>query len=136
MGGTGGKTINLKLKVDAGAEVVITQLFFDNHDFYDFEVRARKIGIKVPIIPGIMPIVSAKQIEKISRMCGAKLPQGLRERLSKHQDDNEAVKEIGIEHATAQCRDLLKHKALGIHFYTLNKSHSTKRVIERFSQTT
>lgn len=122
--------INLKRKVDAGAEIVITQLFFDNHDFYDFEARARKIGIKVPIIPGIMPIVSAKQIEKISRMCGAKLPQGLSEKLAHHQDDGEAVKEIGIEHATQQCRDLLKHKALGIHFYTLNKAHSTKRVIE------
>lgn len=122
--------INLKRKVDAGAEVVITQLFFDNHDFYDFEARARKIGIKVPIIPGIMPIVSAKQIEKISRMCGAKLPQGLREKLASHQDDHEAVKEIGIEHATAQCQDLLQHKALGIHFYTLNKATSTKRVIE------
>ena len=122
--------VNLKRKVDAGADVVITQLFFDNRDFYDFEARARKVGIQVPIIPGIMPIVSAKQIEKISRMCGAKLPQGLREQLARHQEDAEAVKQIGIEHATQQCQGLLQHKALGIHFYTLNKAYSTQRVIE------
>lgn len=128
--------VNLKRKVDAGADIVVTQLFFDNRDFYDFEDRARKIGIKVPIIPGIMPIVSVKQIEKITRMCGARLPNGLYEKLMKCQDNSDPVRDIGIEHATEQCRDLLRHQVPGIHFYTLNRSSSVHRVIEALGDIT
>ncbi len=122
--------LHLKRKVDAGADVVITQLFFDNHDFYDFVDRARKIGIQVPIIPGIMPIVNLKQVEKITRMCGAKMPQVLHQKLLAHQEDGEVVRQLGIEHAAQQCQDLIRHKAAGIHFYTLNKAYSVKRVLQ------
>lgn len=122
---------NLKRKVDAGADVIITQLFFDNQDYFDFEKRCRKIGIQIPIIPGIMPVVNAKQIEKITKMCGAKIPSALQQKLLENQDNPEAVIQIGIDHSIEQCRELIKNGALGIHFYTLNKSHSVCRVLER-----
>ena len=121
---------NLKRKVDAGVDVILTQLFFDNRHFYNFVERARRIGIQVPIIPGIMPIVNFKQIEKITRMCGATLPEGLSKKLLACQDSHERVLELGIQHATEQCRDLLNHGVPGIHFYTLNKSHSVGKVLE------
>ena len=121
---------NLKRKVDAGADAIITQLFFDNQDYFNFEKHCRKIGITIPIIPGIMPIVNGKQIEKITKMCGAKIPTTLQQKLSAHQDNPEAVLQIGIDHAASQCRELLKTGAVGIHFYTLNKAHSCRRVIE------
>ncbi len=125
----------LKRKVDAGADVIITQLFFDNHDFFDFESRCRRIGITVPIIPGIMPVVNAKQIEKITQMCGAKIPSTLRQKLIHHQENPESVIQVGIDHAISQCSDLLTHGAPGIHFYTLNKSFSCRKVIEALGQT-
>ena len=121
---------NLKRKVDAGADVIMTQLFFDNQDFFDFEKRCRAIGIQIPIIPGIMPIVNVKQIEKITKMCGAKIPDSLHQKLIKHQDDPQAIIQIGIDHAVAQCRELLKNGSPGIHFYTLNKAYSCRKVIE------
>ena len=122
---------NLKRKVDAGADVIMTQLFFDNQDFFDFEKRCRAIGIQIPIIPGIMPIVNVKQIEKITKMCGAAIPEHLHQKLVKHQDDPQAIIQIGIDHAVTQCRELLKNGSPGIHFYTLNKAYSCKKVIEQ-----
>lgn len=121
---------NLKRKVDAGADVVITQLFFDNRDYFGFVERARKIGIAVPIVPGIMPILSLKQIEKISKMCGATLPKGLHDRLEEAQNDPEAMRKVGVAHAAAQCRELLKKGVPGIHFYILNRAESTSEVLK------
>lgn len=120
---------NLKRKVDAGADIVITQLFFDNRDYFDFVNRARKIGITVPIIPGIMPILNIKQVEKIAGMCGAKIPKDLHDRLLVCGEDTDAMQKIGIEHATQQCRDLLQKGAPGIHFYTLNRSASVAEIL-------
>lgn len=122
--------INLKRKIDAGADIVITQLFFNNQDYFDFVDRARKIGITIPIIPGIMPIQNLKQIEKITKMCGAAIPRELHQQLIQSDGDAEKALEIGIQHATEQCRNLIKRGVPGIHFYTLNKSYSTRRIIE------
>jgi methylenetetrahydrofolate reductase (NADH) len=121
---------NLKRKVDAGADIVITQLFFDNRDYFDFVDRARRIGITVPIIPGIMPILSLKQIEKITKMCGASLPKELHNRLLEAQNDPEAIRRVGILHAATQCRELLKKGVPGIHFYILNRAESTSEVLK------
>jgi methylenetetrahydrofolate reductase (NADPH) len=123
----------LKQKVDAGANIVITQLFFDNTYYFDFVDRARKIGIEAPIIPGIMPILSLKQVEKITRLCGASLPKTFHQELAKHEGDAKAMREIGIHHAIAQCQELIDRDVPGIHFYTLNKSESTKQVLENLN---
>lgn len=127
------KEIDLKnfvRKVQAGADIAITQLFFNNKDYFDFVQRAREAGVKVPIIPGIMPILSMKQIEKITGLCGASLPGDLSRQLKEHESDADQIREIGIQHAIRQCRELVAQGAPGIHFYTLNKSYSTRRVIE------
>ncbi|MDO8519808.1 MAG: methylenetetrahydrofolate reductase [NAD(P)H] [Deltaproteobacteria bacterium] len=121
---------NLKRKVAAGADIVITQLYFDNKDYFDFVSRARATGITAPIIPGILPILNLKQIEKIAGMCGARIPENLRAELTSNQDSPEKMREIGIRHALAQCRELLARKVPGIHFYILNRSHSTREIIE------
>ncbi len=122
--------MHLKEKVSAGADIIITQLFFDNKDFFNFVNRARAIGIQAPIIPGIMPILSLKQIEKITSLCGAKIPWHLHEELKKNQENTEAMKEIGVQHALRQCRELVKNKVPGIHFYILNRSASTLSILE------
>ena len=120
----------LRHKVDCGLDLVITQLFYDNRDFAAFVAHARRSGITVPIIPGIMPITDFRQIERISAMCGARIPDSLRMRLEPVQDDPEAVREIGVEHAREQCRELLAMGAPGIHFYTLNRSMATRTIVE------
>lgn len=119
----------LKQKVDAGADVIITQLFFDNQLYYDFVDRARKIGIKVPIVPGIMPIINLKQIEKITSMCGASIPEKLHQSLKDNEADLESIKKIGLEHAIRQCQDLKSNGVPGIHFYTLNQSEIIRKII-------
>ena len=124
---------NLARKVAAGADIVITQLFFDNRDYFDFVVRARAAGITVPIVPGIMPILSLKQIEKITRMCGASLPKSLREELLRNESAPDKIREIGIAHALGQCRELIARGVPGIHFYILNKAASTRQVLEALS---
>jgi methylenetetrahydrofolate reductase (NADPH) len=111
---------NLKRKVDAGADLVITQLFFDNQDFFGFVERARGAGIDVPIVPGLMPIQSAHQIKHIVSMCGAAIPDDLRQQLDQAGEDVEAVHEIGTRHCLGQARDLLASGVPGIHFYVLN----------------
>ncbi|MBI2070593.1 MAG: methylenetetrahydrofolate reductase [NAD(P)H] [Elusimicrobia bacterium] len=122
---------HLKEKVEAGADYVVTQLFFDNRDYFDFVRRARAAGIHLPIVPGIMPIANFEQIRKFASMCGAKIPPALIERLSPVQNDPQAVASIGVEHATRQCLELLKGGAPGIHFYTLNKSQATQEILRR-----
>jgi len=121
---------NLKKKQDAGAEFFITQVFFDNNYFYRFVREARNIGITVPILAGIMPITSVKQIRKMSTMCGANVPVSLISMLEKYRDDDEAMKEIGIAYATNQIIDLLANDVDGIHIYTMNKPENARRIVE------
>jgi len=122
---------HLKKKVLAGASFIVTQLFFDNKYYFDFVASLRKIGVDVPVIPGIMPIMNLKQIKRFTKMCGATIPHDLMVRLEEVQDDPESVCQIGIDHAANQCRKLLMHGAPGIHFYTLNRSRATLSVLER-----
>ena len=122
---------NLKRKVDAGADVVITQLFFDNRDFYDFRERCELAGITVPIIAGIMPVLSWKGIQRMAGMCGSRIPARLLARLQRAGDDEAAVTQIGVDWAVRQCRDLLEHQVRGIHFYTLNRSMATLEIYRR-----
>jgi methylenetetrahydrofolate reductase (NADPH) len=120
---------NLKRKVEAGCEYLITQLFFDNQRYFDFVARARAAGIGVPIIPGIMPITNVRQMERFTRQCGATLPEPLLGELHRLQDDPNAVLSLGVAQATAQCLELLHRGAPGIHFYTLNKSPATRTIL-------
>jgi methylenetetrahydrofolate reductase (NADPH) len=120
----------LKVKVDAGVDFLITQLFFDNNDYWEFVKNARDIGIDVPIIPGIMPILSVPQIKRFTDMCGARIPAKLLMQIETLQDDPRAVEQCGIEYATRQCRDLLDEHAPGIHFYTLNRSKATWEIFQ------
>ena len=121
--------VHLKRKVDSGVDFVITQLFFDNARFFDFTRRARAAGIEVPILAGIMPITNVSQIERFTSMCGAAIPAELRARLDAVRDDESAVTEVGIAHATEQCRELLDRGVAGVHFYTLNKSTATRAIL-------
>lgn len=120
---------NLKQKVAAGCEVLVTQLFFDNRHYFDFVVRARAQGITAPIIPGIMPITNVAQIERFTQMCGATIPAELLNELRRVADDPAAVQALGVAHATAQCLELLDKGAPGIHFYTLNRSPATRTIL-------
>ena len=122
---------HLKLKVDAGLDFVITQLFYDNADYRDFVARARQAGITVPLIPGIMPITNAAQIQRIASLCGARIPHALQAALESAQDDEEETLRIGVRTAVEQCRELLRDGAPGIHFYTLNKSPATRAIFEQ-----
>jgi methylenetetrahydrofolate reductase (NADPH) len=121
--------LHLKAKVDAGAQVVITQLFFDNSYYFDFVAQARRLGITVPIVPGIMPITNSDQVERITQLCGASIPERLRRELHQRRDDPQSALELGVAYATLQCSDLLKRGAPGIHFYTLNKSSATRAIL-------
>ena len=121
----------LKQKVLAGASFIVTQLFFDNKYYIDFVANLRNIGVDVPVIPGIMPILNLKQIKRFTKMCGATIPADLMVRLEAVQDDPESIYQIGIDHATNQCEELLMEGVPGIHFYTLNRSRATLSVLER-----
>ncbi len=116
-------------KVDAGVDFLITQLFFENAVYFEFVERARAGGIEVPIIPGIMPITHAGQIERMASMCGASIPEGLRRELREFEDHSEAVLDFGVAYATLQCAELLAAGAPGIHFYTLNRSPATRAIL-------
>jgi methylenetetrahydrofolate reductase (NADPH) len=120
---------NLKRKIEAGCEFLISQLFFDNRFYFDFVARARAAGIGVPIIPGIMPITNVSQVERFTQMCGATIPEELLNELRNVHDDPSAVLALGVAHATAQCLELLQRGAPGIHFYTLNKSPATRTIL-------
>lgn len=121
--------LHLKEKVDAQSDIVLTQLFFDNRDYFDFIDRARNIGIKIPIVPGILPVLNLKQIQRIATLSGARIPEGLRSQLEDCQEDTDQMREVGIQHATKQCQELLQKGAPGIHFYILNKAYSVKKII-------
>ncbi len=120
---------NLKRKVEAGADIVITQLFFDNRHYFDFVETARSHGVAIPIVPGLMPILSVKQIERITSMCGAVIPPLLRERLDACKDDDDKARAIGIAQCIDQSKELLARGVPGIHFYVLNKSDHMKEII-------
>jgi methylenetetrahydrofolate reductase (NADPH) len=120
---------HLAEKVSAGADFLITQLFFDNALYFDFLARARAAGIAVPIIPGILPITHAGQVERMSAMIGASIPDGLRRELRLRGEDGEAVLDFGVAYATLQCAELLAGGAPGIHFYTLNRSPATRAIL-------
>jgi methylenetetrahydrofolate reductase (NADPH) len=120
---------NLKRKVDAGVNFIVTQLFFDNRKYFEFVDNARTIGINVPIIPGIMPITNASQVERFTLLCGASLPFRLAAELDRRRDNQQAVMQLGVAHATAQCIELLQCGAPGVHFYTLNRSTATMQVL-------
>ena len=120
---------NLKKKVDAGVDFLITQLFFDNRVYFDFVDRARAAGIHVPIIPGLMPITNVDQVRRFTEMCGASIPPALLDALEKRRDHPERVHELGVAHATIQALGLIQGGAPGVHFYTLNKSSASRDIL-------
>ncbi len=120
---------NLRYKVEAGAEFLITQLFFDNAHYFDFLTRLRAAGIETPVIPGVMPIQDVAQIQRMTRMCGATIPTRLLLQLERCATSAEA-EAVGVRWAIAQCRELLARGAPGIHFYTINRSPATRTVLE------
>ena len=130
----GGKDVDwkhLKNKIDHGADFVLTQLFFDNADYFEFrDFMQKKLDVKVPLCPGVLPILSTAQIKRFTTLCGAQIPPKMMERLEQLGEDDEAVTEFGIEHATRQCEELLRQGAPGIHFYTLNKVRSTAEIVK------
>jgi methylenetetrahydrofolate reductase (NADPH) len=120
----------LRDKIQAGADFVITQLFFDNSDFYEFHDHlAGRLGVSAPIIPGVLPILSAHQTKKFVALCGAQLPKPFLRRIEDLGDDDKSVTAYGIEYATEQCASLLEYGVPGLHFYTLNKAHSTAEIV-------
>jgi methylenetetrahydrofolate reductase (NADPH) len=121
----------MKEKVELGADVLITQLFFEPAQYFSFVEKARARGIQAPIVAGVMPITNLAQIKRFTAMCGASLPAALLSRLEAAGSDAEAIQRIGVEHATHQCRTLLQGGAPGIHFYTLNRSRATVEILDR-----
>jgi methylenetetrahydrofolate reductase (NADPH) len=121
----------LKRKIDAGAHYICTQLFFDNHDFYDFRERCELAGIRVPILAGIMPITSRENMVRMAELAlGVRIPARLLRAIQRCGDDPQAVAKVGVHWATEQCRDLLDNQVRGIHFYTLNRSDATRQIYE------
>jgi methylenetetrahydrofolate reductase (NADPH) len=120
---------NLRAKVAAGVDFLVTQLFFDNEKYFGFVQRARAAGIDLPIIPGIMPFTNVEQIERFTAMCGASIPPPLRAAMEVRRNDPDAARELGVAYASLQCADLLRRGAPGIHFYTLNRSPSTRAIV-------
>lgn len=127
---------HLKAKVDAGADYICTQLFFDNHDFFDFRERCALAGITVPIIAGIMPVTSLSSMKRMAELAGgARFPARLLKALQRGGDSTEAIRQIGLHYATEQCADLLDNGVAGIHFYTLNQSTATREICQRLGRT-
>jgi methylenetetrahydrofolate reductase (NADPH) len=122
-----------KLKVDAGADFLISQLFYDNTHFYRFLERVGKAGINVPIIPGVLPFLSTGQIRRFTSLCGATIPAELDAKLEKLWDDDRSARDLGIEYATEQVRDLWDNGVSGVHFYALNRSYSISRILRDLS---
>ncbi|HOK09208.1 MAG TPA: methylenetetrahydrofolate reductase [NAD(P)H] [Candidatus Hydrogenedens sp.] len=119
---------HLKEKVDAGGEVILTQLFYNNENFYRFRDLCEKVKIDVPIVPGILPVTNLAQVRRITSLCGAQLNPVLLERLEKHEKDEEGQFSVGVYYAGRQIEDLLEHGVPGIHFYVLNKSRAAMHI--------
>lgn len=124
---------NLKRKVDSGAEVIITQLFYDNEYYFKFIEKTAAKGINIPIIPGILPLTSYSQLEKIVALSGCSLPAQFEQKLKNNENNPEAIKQIGLEFAVNQCQKLIDSGVKGIHFYTLNKSFAVKAVLDELT---
>lgn len=124
---------NLKRKIDSGADAAFSQLFFVNENFFKFREMYEAAGCRIPLVPGIMPITEFSRIKRITAMCGAVFPDDLAQKLEAVQDDEQAQLEIGVEHATRQCQELLAHGAPGIHFYALNKSQACQKILENLN---
>lgn len=122
--------IHLKEKVEAGATHLVSQLFFDNKDFYQFIYRARELGITVPIEAGIMPVVNRKQIERMVSLCGASLPKKFVRMMHKYGNDDIAIRDAGIAYAVEQIVDLISNNVQGIHLYTMNNPYIARRISE------
>jgi methylenetetrahydrofolate reductase (NADPH) len=120
---------HLRVKVEAGVDFLVTQLFFDNARYFGFVERARAAGVAVPIIPGIMPFTNVEQVERFTAMCGASIPPPLRAAMEVRRADPDGARELGVAYASLQCADLLRRGAPGIHFYTLNRSPSTRAIL-------
>ena len=120
---------HLRAKVDAGVRVLVTQLFFDNDDYRRLLERLRAGGIDVPILPGIIPVTSVAQMERLAKFCGASIPKALRRELELRSDNPRAVAELGVAYATAQAAELLGEGAPGVHLYTLNRSPATRAIV-------
>ncbi len=121
---------NLKRKIDAGGHAIITQLFYDNQDFFRFRDRCDKAGIRAPLVPGILPVTNLAQIRRIASLCKARLPDDFIAALSKREADEEGQFEVGVEYASRQSQELIDAGAPGLHFYVLNKSQATGRVLQ------
>lgn len=122
---------HLCAKVAAGADFIVTQLFFDDRDFFGFSQRLKDAGVRVPVLPGVMPITNVSQIKRFTAMCGAHIPARLMAKLEAVQDDADAVRSLGVGHAVQQCRQLLLGHVPGIHFYTLNRSTATVEILNQ-----
>lgn len=120
---------NLKRKVKAGADAVITQLFYDNRDFFKFRVRYREAGITVPLVPGILPVINVAQIQRIASLCGARLPPSFLADLERHRNDPDGQLRVGVDYAIRQCQELLDSGIPGLHFYVLNKAEAPRRIL-------
>lgn len=118
-----------KLRVSQGADFLITQLFYNNNHYFDFVERAQKSGINVPILPGVLPILTTSQVRRFTTLCGAKIPPELDKQLDKFGEDDDAVRELGVEHATRQVRELWDAGVPGVHFYVLNRSYSVSKIL-------
>ncbi len=121
--------LKLKIKVDAGADFLVSQLFFDNAHFFTFERRARAAGVGIPLLPGLMPITNFGQIQRFVAMCGASIPPKLRVEMEARKGDDKAVEDLGVAYASMQALELLLAGAAGIHFYTLNRSPATRAIV-------
>ena len=125
----------LKQKVDNGADVIFTQLFFNNSHFISFVEKCEKQNITVPIIPGILPVTNYKTLEKMATLCKVEVPAKMAQVLEKHKDDKDYIKQYGIEYASLQCRELLETGVKGLHFYTLNKAYATSEILKNILYT-
>ena len=122
-----------KWKVEAGAKFLITQMFYENDDFHDFVKRARAVGIDVPIIAGVLPVLSTAQIRRFTQLCGVNIPPKLEAILQKYSEDDNGMREAGIEYATEQVQDLWKQGVQGVHFYALNRSYSISKILDNLN---
>ena len=121
---------NLKRKVAAGADVIITQMFFDNRFFFDYEKRVREIGITLPLVPGLMPVQSAQQIRRMAQMCGSSIPDDLGAALDDAGDDTQKTLDIGARHCARQAKELFAQGVPGIHFYVLNRAEHMAQIMD------
>ena len=121
--------INLQKKVNQGAKIIITQMFFDNKKFFEYKEKLIKKGITIPVIAGIMPIISTRQLDNMIKLAKVTLPAKLMDKIEKYKENNDYIKKLGIEFGSIQCKELIENKIKGLHFFTLNKSYSTSKIL-------